>query len=102
MRGSGVPAGRRGSGSESGRRIAAASDDGSGDAPRGSAAPAALPATGVRNGRRLRCVLTILKVRGGPTTLLPRRLARLLEELGELAGVGLGVVAVTVVQEDVR
>src|SRR3954466_12332819 len=61
MRGSGVPAGRCGSGSESGRRITSANDVGRGEAPRGSAATAALAATPVRNDRRLRWMLTILK-----------------------------------------
>src|SRR3954453_20953273 len=134
MRGSGVPAGRCGSGSESGRRITSASDAGRGDAPRGRAATAALAATPVRNDRRLRWKLTILEFAaadhrschhprhfgGGATKTRrakPRKVVapppkwgwrvgswvgRLLQELGELAGIGLGVVAVAVVQQDVR
>src|SRR3954467_6354662 len=135
MRGSGVPAGRCGSGSESGRRITSASDAGRGEAPRGRAATAALAATPVRNDRRLRWKLTILEFAaadhrschhprhfgGGATKTRrakPRKVVarppkwgwgvgrlvagRLLQELGELSRVGLGVVAVAVVEQDMR
>src|SRR4051794_23639836 len=134
MRGSGVPAGRCGSGSESGRRITSASDAGSGEAPRGRAATAALAATPVRNDRRLRGMLTILEfaaadhrschhppslrrwcdqntpgeaAKSGRTTSevgmgLRGLVGRLLQELSQLAGVGLGVVAVAVVEQHMR